>query len=405
MDKHIEAQIARCVYWGGAKFLNINTEAWQPMNNEHIKNILLIRLDGLGDMICTTPFFRELKRNYPKAFITLICTPALYELMKNCPYLDEVLPYNGRFKKHIFIRNLLGTYLFAKNKLRKRHYDLAISLQHLASSTYPDAWLAFFAGAKYRLTWSETVDAKKHDNYEGANDLYYTNLLYDETTPVTHEAESMLAFLKYMNLKVLDKSYELWTTEQDKENVGKLFATYKLGNENTKLIVNLSTSTTKKDWPVDRYAEVCRRLLTKFELKILLIGNGEKAEKYSQEFMQYIPEAINLTGMTTLGETCEVIRNSDCYLGGDTGPLHIASAYKLSGVAIYADALNDLGPAYNLSVWFAPYRDITIIRPQHGLAGCENYCVQSVPHCILQVSAEQVYNKMEECLNRKERKN
>ena len=54
-----------------------------------IKQILVVRLDEIGDMVLTTPFFRELRRNYPEAEITLVVKPAIYNLMELCPYIDN----------------------------------------------------------------------------------------------------------------------------------------------------------------------------------------------------------------------------------------------------------------------------------------------------------------------------
>lgn len=53
-------------------------------NKISVNNILIIRLDEIGDVVMTTPFIRELKRNFPKANITLIVKPQIYNLVELC---------------------------------------------------------------------------------------------------------------------------------------------------------------------------------------------------------------------------------------------------------------------------------------------------------------------------------
>ena len=53
--------------------------------------ILLVRSDGIGDVILTAPFMRELRRAYPQAHITLVVAPHALNVAERCPYADRVL--------------------------------------------------------------------------------------------------------------------------------------------------------------------------------------------------------------------------------------------------------------------------------------------------------------------------
>ncbi len=401
LDTHVEAKIARWVYRLGKGFVRPGTD----VKLRELRNILLIRTDALGDMVVSSAFFRELRRNCPKAHITLICAPVMRNLVERCPYIDEILCFDKRYPKHNFLHNLKATNRFARKYLRARRYDLAIYMQHLAMTTYPEAWLAFFSGAGRRMTWSETVDRDKHDCYEGANDLFYTDLLDDERWPRTHEVDSMLAFLEYLQMPIKDRSLELWTDEQDEQFVDELFRRAGIDAGKMKIVVNLSTSYLPRDWPVDRYLVVCRRIREEYAPEFVLVGAGKTAAQYSQVFCSSFPNVLDLTNQTTLRQTCAAMKRCDFYLGGDTGPLHIAAACGLDGVGIYHQALNHKGPAYNPSVWFAPWQcNIKVLRPEHPLPGCEEGCVSDQPHCILQITADQVYESMKNAIESRRRK-
>lgn len=53
-------------------------EQYNEFNKSKINKILIIRLDEIGDVVMTTPFIRELRRNFPKAEINLIVKPQTY---------------------------------------------------------------------------------------------------------------------------------------------------------------------------------------------------------------------------------------------------------------------------------------------------------------------------------------
>ena len=50
-----------------------------------VENILVVRTDEIGDMILTSGFVRELRKNFPHARITLICAPLTYPTVELCP--------------------------------------------------------------------------------------------------------------------------------------------------------------------------------------------------------------------------------------------------------------------------------------------------------------------------------
>ena len=58
---------------------------------EGVRRVLILRLDEIGDVVMTTPLLRELRRNAPGAWITLVVKPATRNLVGRCPHVNEVL--------------------------------------------------------------------------------------------------------------------------------------------------------------------------------------------------------------------------------------------------------------------------------------------------------------------------
>src|ERR1019366_9664979 len=54
-------------------------------------SLLVIRLDGLGDVVLTTPLFRELKRAFPGSSCTVVVQAAFRSLLITNPNIDEII--------------------------------------------------------------------------------------------------------------------------------------------------------------------------------------------------------------------------------------------------------------------------------------------------------------------------
>ena len=390
MNKYTEAAIAYAEYWR----IRLRQALGSSGQSGEGKNILVLRPDMIGDLTCSVPFLRQLRQGFPDCHITLVTSPLAYNMMEICPYVDEVLTYDKKAESHFFMTNLRRSREFAKEHLVGRKWEIAIVLSYANPDTYPEAWMALMSGAKRRIAYSEKVDALKHATYLGAYDLYFTDLL--DNQEVSHEVESVMFLAKYLGLDATDTALELWATEDDEEKVAQLLQAEQVDEAKPKIVMCLSTSNDTKDWPLENYVAVARRLLAEQQVELLLLGAGAKDQACAERFMSEVPQAHNLIGRTTLRQTVALLRKADFYLGGDTGPLHMAAACGLKGVAVYKTAhdLDKMHMKGNPAKWFAPWHSkIEVIRPERHLPGCEPDCY-TASHCIAQVTAEEVYQAL-----------
>lgn len=61
---------------------------------QHPRRIVVIRLDGIGDAVLTSPLLRALRKNFGHAEITVVVRPSAYELLARCPYVDRLLSFD-----------------------------------------------------------------------------------------------------------------------------------------------------------------------------------------------------------------------------------------------------------------------------------------------------------------------
>ena len=107
----------------------------KSFDKSKINRILVQGIDQLGGLMMSTPFFRELRLAFPDAYIVNLVGPLTYEVMQNCPHIDEVWLFD---KKQSFA--------IAK-KIRAFQFDLTF----LPSGTFRTALIAFLGRVKHRI--------------------------------------------------------------------------------------------------------------------------------------------------------------------------------------------------------------------------------------------------------------
>ena len=360
-------------------------------------HIVVIRLDEIGDMVMMSPFLRELRRNYPTAQITLVVKSEVYNLVERCPYVNKVLSFSRKGGRCSFYRNLLHSLVFSYHYLKNRHYDLALVPRFDADAGYGGGMLAFLSGAKRRVGYSERVLPHKMISDKGY-DGFYTDVLLPEGAVVSHEVERNFDILRFIGGIISDEELEVWTAEEDVAQIEEMLCNIAL--KHTKLVaVVLSAGRKNKEWDVQCYVKVIQKVASEIPLQVLLLGAGLSAEKKGKLFCSHVPNTINLINKTTLRESTEALRKCDCYLGGDTGLLHIAASLKMKGVALFVNRIEWRKDGLDTPDRFGPWKsEISVLQPAAPLSGCENGCNHKEAHCIFEIRVEDVIERLLEAL-------
>ena len=85
------------------------------------KKVLILKYDRIGDMIVTTPIFRELKNAYPNCSISVLASEENKDVIKYNPYIDNI---------YVNYKNSLLRDLPKLLKLRRKKFDVCIELEH-----------------------------------------------------------------------------------------------------------------------------------------------------------------------------------------------------------------------------------------------------------------------------------
>lgn len=271
-----------------------------------IKNILVIKLSAIGDVIHALPVSYAIKETYPDAHLTWVVEPPAYDLLTNNPYIDEIIVFHKKefktkqgFKKHFF--PLL-------RQLRARKYDVVLDLQGLAKSGI----LALMARGRKKI---------------GTCDMRELSGLVSKPTSGKHAhghiVERYLDVVRAIGCRTERIVCPVCPTQEEKRNARRCLA--EGGVRGAYAVLAVGTNWKNKCWTAENFARLAD-WLTEQGITPVLVGGGKKDEVRAakiQENMQ--TQGVNLIGKTTLKELSVVIDGACVFIGGDTGPTHLAA--------------------------------------------------------------------------------
>jgi heptosyltransferase-1 len=338
-----------------------------------IERLLIVRLSAMGDVIHTLPAAQVLREAFPQAHIgwliderwaELLCAAGssrrgLRSVMR--PLVDEVHTVNLKgWGKSPFSLSTLQRVATVWNDVRDAHYDAAVDLQGGMRSALLARWSAA------RVVYGAA------EPRESAASLWYTRKAVTRGRHVVEQNVSVAEAVvgRRMELPPVQLPFDARVDAR----IGERLAEYGIGGF---AILNPGAGWGAKRWPVERYGEVARKLADDGLRSILNYGPGEEdlvraAEKASGGTAQAMSFSVT--------ELIALTRRARLFVGGDTGPLHLAAAMRVPVVAIFGptDPARN-GPYGTRSVVLRSAESVTSharrARVDEGLLGIESEAV------------------------------
>jgi heptosyltransferase-1 len=306
----------------------------------NVKRVLIVRLSAMGDVIHTLPAVHFLRQVFPQAFIgwlieerwaELLCAPGSPRRGPRSvlrPLVDEVHTVNLKeWRKSRFSISTLQQAAKVWNDVRDVRYDVAVDLQGAIRS----AVLARWSGARTVYGVAEPREAPAS--------LWYTRRVVARGRHVIEQnlsvAEALVGHRAAMTPKELpcdlrnDLPNELPKEPQAEQHISRQLAELGIGEF---AILNPGAGWGAKRWPAERYGEVAGKLADQGIASILNYGPGE------EELVRAAEAASGGTARamsSTITELIALTRRARLFIGGDTGPMHLAAALRVPVVAIF----------------------------------------------------------------------
>jgi len=356
------------------------------LSRRNCSSIIVFRLDALGDVVMTTPLFRELKRTFPRSRCTAVVQPAFRSLLLTNPYIDEILspPEIRPSCLPQCVKRLLGALLLGWKYLRKRRFDIVISPRwdvdgHLATL------LCLLTNATRRVGYTEKASPLKqrlNRGFDAAFDLCLAS------ASVKHEVVRNLAVVEALGGTVQDGSPEVRLTEGDRAFAASLLSC--VSSEVKVIALGIGAGARARCWPLQCYAESISELQRHLQVLPVILCSLAECGQASQLQKLLNGEAIILSG-TPLRQVCAVLERCDLFIGNDSGPSHLAAAVDCKTIVVSCHPQSGAPNHSNSPVRFAPYgENARVLQPATGLDSCTDHCQVREPHCITAVRVIEV---------------
>lgn len=329
--------------------------------------IMIRAANWVGDAIMTTPVIRAVRKNYPKAQITILAKPWVIPVYEHNPHIDHIWRYDndGRHKRG------LGTVRLAKD-LRGDRFDLAILMQN----AFEAALISFFAGIKERLGY----------NTDCRTLLLNRSIKMDPALKRGHLIDYYIAILTGAGLMSDGRQMDLYLSEADRDYAQNFLSGQGVGKTGPVIGINPgATGGTAKRWFPDRYADLGRQLSKEYGVKIMIFGGpadralGEYIQEKSGEC------CINIAGETTLGQAFALIERCSLFVTNDSGLMHAAAALSINQVAV-------IGSTDYIATAPANKNSVMVRVPLHCSPCLKDTCPTN-HECMDQISVDMVLER------------
>lgn len=340
---------------------------------DNLRNILIIKLSAIGDVVHALPVSYAIKETFPDAKVTWVVEPPAYDLLKMNPCVDEII----LFQKKDFrtLKGFAKLFFPFKRELQRETYDAVLDLQGLFKS----AAIAFFARSNIKLGIC---------NMRELSDKISKPVIGEHSTG--HIVERYLDTARAIGCRVDEVKFPLEVPPDEIKKADAITNHAGLRKGNKYALLAIGANWANKRWKVENFAELSDWL---YDLKIIpvMVGNGDVDVQRAAEIeaLMEIPP-INLVNHTNLPRLTHIVKNSCVVVGGDTGISHLAAALKVPVVMLMGPTDANRNGAYRQMQ--------NVIEVDRPCRGCwKRACPQNLD-CLEYITTEQVKEKISDMI-------
>ena len=350
-------------------------------------NILLVRLRLIGDVVFTTPAVRAIRRHYPDAHIAYVVEEEAAAVVRENPHLNEVIIASSPHA-----RGRVRADLALIRRLRRDRYDLAID---------------FHGGPRSSLlTWASGAPKRIGYDVPGRGWMYTTRVPRPRVLRPRHSVVSQWDVL--LPLGIAPPAVETDPTEMPESPAAAAAVDRRLAEAGVRetdrlIVVHVSAGNPFRRWPAHAFVELVCALVAADPRRRIILTSGPSdrgaassitADARTRLAADQRP-AVMQCGEFDLAELRSLVGRAALFIGGDSGPLHVAGTTGVPIVGLY-------GPT--LPVRSQPYRSpafISAAAEVHGLPcrPCDQrHCQPGDFRCLTGISATDVATLAERAL-------
>lgn len=280
------------------------------------KNIAVMILGPLGDVVNTSGVFRQLKKHYPDSILSIISSKSGVIASRGIPEIDEAYEYT-RVKG---FDGFKASFDFAKSVRNK--FDLLIILDN----SFRSAFLGFLIGTKKRI--GRRCDGR---TFLLTDTIPYLKEEKNLEIPVTeHYARCLIPLGVYE--ENIDTHYTY--SKEDEDSVLKLISE---NNLEGKKILGFSPICHKADksMRIEDVEGLIKLIKSNTDYEIAFLGGDDVTKLIAPLKKVCAGMFVDLTGKTTFTQAACLIDKCSKFVSVDTSLMHLAFAVKTPVVSVF----------------------------------------------------------------------
>jgi len=275
------------------------------------QNILFINVSRIGDTLLATPAIRAVAKHWPQAKIDVLAHPKREEVLRFLPFVRRT-----------------GSI----TKLR------APFMGWLGNTRYQLAFAFNFDPAlfKYAFRVADRVVAFRQSDEDINRRLF--KIVDHPVAQTEHAADIRLRLPESLGIAPAGRHLAYCVTSEEKVWATNFIEHGGLIGKSPLVGLQIASYPTKawRDWPLDSFVDLCRRIGDAWpKAHFLIFGGKLEKQRTSQLAKQLGPHATLCAGKLTLRQTAALMNCLDLYVGVDTGPTHVMGALQRPMVVLY----------------------------------------------------------------------
>ena len=325
-----------------------------------MRNVLIIKLRYIGDVLLATPTVRAIKAARPDVRVTMMVNRGTEDVLSGNPDMDEI---------SVLDKGSLAAQSQLVVDLRRRRFDTVIDLTDGDRS----AFLSWISGAPVRIGFNDEQRWRGH---------YYTQVV--QSVPgVRHRIDRDLETLKPLGIQAGSRNPQLWLTPEEENSADQLLDQLGVQRSQPCVIQQPGARYWFKAWPVERYAELADRLTSQYGCQVLIGGSPQDIELAEKIQQMAKSNPIIMAGRTTIKQFAAIAKKSALFVGSDSGAMHIASVVGTPVVALF-------GPS-NPREWAPQRASVEVIYKGIDCRSCFHpTCERGELNCMKLITVDEV---------------
>ena len=273
------------------------------------ERFLVVRLSSLGDIVHALPAVHALREAFPQARIDWIVERNWLPLLEGNPDVNERI---------VLDHSSWGAMRACVQEIRAARYTCVIDFQGL----YKSAVLAWLSGASRCIGFHRTFAR------EGGAAMFYT----ERVRPAgVHVVEQNIALVERVGARLSEHRFPLHIPAEADAYVER-----ELGAHDVRefYVLNPGGGWRSKCWPPERYAELHAEIARRHGWRGV-VNFGPKERDLAEAVRKAAGEPEPVLLPLDLPQLLAVLRRAKCFVGGDSGPLHLAVALGTPVVGLY----------------------------------------------------------------------